>query len=163
MIVISGALVAVALILLVIGLTVETLTLIYASVAVSAASLVFLLIGSLQRRAGVPVQSLPATDAPVSGATSAASPDEAPSAGPAGNAAGGAVAAERPAALESTSVLTGMVHVVEGRPRYHDESCRYLSGRDVEGVDVMDARAEGYTECGVCSPDAALAERRDAL
>ena len=66
MIVISGALVAVALILLVIGLTVTTLTLIYASVAVSAASLVFLLIGSLQRRAGGPVASLPATDAPVS-------------------------------------------------------------------------------------------------
>ena len=50
MIVISGALVLVALVLLVIGLIGSTLTFVYASIAVSLASFAFLIIGIMQRR-----------------------------------------------------------------------------------------------------------------
>ena len=50
MIVISGALVLVALVLLVVGLVGQGLTFVYASIAVSLAAFVFLLLGILQRR-----------------------------------------------------------------------------------------------------------------
>lgn len=50
MIVISGVLVLVALILLVIGVTMQELDFVYASIVVSLVSLVFLVIGILQRR-----------------------------------------------------------------------------------------------------------------
>ncbi|MEX2291878.1 MAG: hypothetical protein WD794_16325, partial [Mycobacteriales bacterium] len=50
MIVISGALVLVALVLLVIGVIGPDLTFVYASIGVSLVSLVFLVIGILQRR-----------------------------------------------------------------------------------------------------------------
>ena len=50
MIVISGALVLVALVLLVVGLVTTSLPLVYASIAVSVVSFAFLLVGILQRR-----------------------------------------------------------------------------------------------------------------
>ena len=50
MIVISGALVLVALVLLIIGLVSTSLGFVYASIAVSVVSFVFLLVGILQRR-----------------------------------------------------------------------------------------------------------------
>ncbi len=51
----------------------------------------------------------------------------------------------------------GLVLVVAGRPRYHVDGCRYLNGKDVEELDVFDAQDEGFTPCGVCKPDEALA------
>jgi hypothetical protein len=54
------------------------------------------------------------------------------------------------------------VLVVEGRPRYHVEGCRYLSGKAAEAVDVLDARDEGFSPCGVCKPDDALAAAAQA-
>ena len=153
MIVISGALVFVALVLLVIGLFNPELGFVYASIAVSAAALVFLLIGVLQRRgedtaAGTAADAEPeATPAEVTAAqavtTVAPAREEAPVAD-----TDGSPAAER---------LGGTVLVVADRPRYHVEGCRYLAGKDAEEIDVTEAREEGFTPCGVCKPDAALA------
>jgi hypothetical protein len=36
------------------------------------------------------------------------------------------------------------------------DRCRYLTGKSAEEVDVLDAREEGFTPCGVCKPDDAL-------
>jgi hypothetical protein len=149
-IVISGALVLVALILLVIGLISTSLSFVYASIAVSVVSFVFLLVGILQRRgeqlpegaAAEPARATPAAD--VDGVTAII---------PAGSRA----ATDPPAAAETTGAVSGSVLVVAGRPRYHVAGCRYLTGKDADEVDVEAARDEGFTACGVCKPDAALA------
>ena len=52
MIVISGALVLVALVLLVVGLTMEDLPFVYGSIGTSLLAFVFLVVGVLQRRGG---------------------------------------------------------------------------------------------------------------
>jgi methylphosphotriester-DNA--protein-cysteine methyltransferase len=44
----------------------------------------------------------------------------------------------------------------------HVDGCRYLTGKDAEEVDVAEAREEGFTPCGVCKPDLALAAQEDA-
>lgn len=64
MIVISGALVLVALVLLVIGLIQPELGFVYASIAVSVAAFVFLIIGVLQRRGELISPSQAPTDPP---------------------------------------------------------------------------------------------------
>ncbi len=51
----------------------------------------------------------------------------------------------------------GVVLVINGRPRYHVEGCRFVAGKDAEAIAVEDAREEGFTACGVCRPDEALA------
>jgi hypothetical protein len=63
-----------------------------------------------------------------------------------------AAAPAAPAAAQAS----GTVLVVQGRPRYHVSGCRYLAGKLAEEVEVDEARAEGFTACGVCKPDAAL-------
>ena len=163
MIVISGALVLVALILLVIGLIGSTLTFVYASIAVSLASFAFLIFGILQRRKEI----LP----PSAGAGVSLSKEASAPGGPAvtvGNIAfprsvspsdvyAPPVTAAAPVAAEDDGrpVATGTVLVVAGRPRYHVAGCRYLAGKDAEPVNAADARHEGFTACGVCQPDAA--------
>ena len=173
MIVISGALVLVALILLVIGLIGSTLTFVYASIAVSLASFAFLIFGILQRRKEI----LP----PSAGAGVSLSKEASAPGGPAVTVGNGAfprsvspsdeaegvttlsavyappVTAAAPVAAEDdgTPVATGTVLVVAGRPRYHVAGCRYLAGKDAETVNAADARHEGFTACGVCQPDAA--------
>ncbi len=136
MIVISAALVVVALILLVIGLVVPSLGFVYASIAVSLASFAFLIRGILSRRGELPAGSdsepVPAV-APVEPVTEATAVPRVPKAA---------------AAAPGGSVL-----VVAGRPRYHVEGCRYLTGKEADAVDVTAARAEGFTACGVCRPD----------
>jgi len=62
-IVISGALVLVALLLLVIGVVSPELNYVYASIVVSLASGIFLLVGILQRRrTGAPAETAPAAE-----------------------------------------------------------------------------------------------------
>lgn len=81
MIVISGALVLVALVLLVIGLIQPELGFVYASIAVSVAAFVFLIIGVLQRRGELISPSQAPTDpsdVPVSGAGLPVQDDVAP-------------------------------------------------------------------------------------
>ena len=162
MIVISGALVLVALVLLVIGIVGPELAFVYASIAVSLVSLIFLVIGILQRRG----ETLP-------GELSAPAPATAVTV-PADGATATLVNPVRPVRRAEPVVAEpqddedafdeddglergGTVLVVAGRPRYHVDGCRYLIGKDVEAVDVLDALEEGFTPCGVCKPDATLA------
>lgn len=154
MIVISGALVLVALVLLVIGLIGSSLGLVYASIGASLAAFAFLVAGILQRRKVEPVAT---AGAPVSAdelASVIRTPEQV------GTARAEVPAAEETAAAQpaaTAGAAAGQVLVVQGRPRYHVAGCRYLAGKLAEEVDVAEARAEGYTACGVCKPDAALA------
>ena len=161
MIVISGALVLVALVLLVIGVVDPSLAFVYASIAVSLVSLVFLVIGILQRRG----EPLPGAEACRSRGRRDAgrrpAPRRATAVDPAAEPHRGRGARRRDG--PRTSPRTGgTVLVVAGRPRYHVAGCRYLTGKDAEGVDVRDAREEGFTACGVCKPDDALAAAEPA-
>ncbi len=198
MIVISGALVLVALVLLVVGLTMTDLTFVYASIAVSLVAAVFLLIGVFQRRGEQPAGDADGASVPERQATSdrADKGDDTPGQDrpdSRADAGGDAVTAVVPTrsgpddAAEGTQAqaqgdevaataeppveddvdeddleMGGNVFVVDGRPRYHVEGCRYLSGRQAEQVDVLDAREEGFTPCGVCKPDLALSEDDEA-
>ncbi|MGI8536688.1 MAG: hypothetical protein ACR2K2_09360 [Mycobacteriales bacterium] len=177
MIVISGALVLVALVLLVLGVTMQGLDFVYASIAVSLVSLIFLVIGILQRRGGASAPQAAPRPAPVSvrrddaaerptaerpraerpraerevTAVIAAPPARSV---PAKTGARGSVAVQAP--VEEDVVGGGTVLVVAGRPRYHVDGCRYLAGKPAEELDVIDALDEGFTPCGVCKPDDAL-------
>ena len=157
MIVISGALVVVALVLLVIGLVSPDLAFVYASIGVSLASFAFLVVGIFQRRrqdsAGAGTAGVPGGAAVKAGLGAAVR---------AGDRARG-----REDDSESVTTLppvyqpspagaaagSGSVLVVAGRPRYHVEGCRYLTGKDADTVAVGKAREEGFTACGVCKPD----------
>ena len=203
MIVISGALVLVALVLLVIGLVGQGLTFVYASIAVSLAAFVFLLLGILQRRgepgaapavgAGggpdrsrddegvtvVPAAATAATLAPPA-EVSLAKPERGPEPErvpePERMREPEPVAQEdpEPPVEDDGELLSDVdeaeldeidttVLVVPGRPRYHVDGCRYLYGKDVEEVHVLDAREEGFTPCGVCKPDAVLVADLESL
>ena len=147
MIVLSGLLVLVSIVLLLIGLLASSgLTLVYFSIGTSIAAGVFLVLGALQRRGETVVQN--AGGAPV--ATD-------------GYERVTAVTVTRPdgaaAAMSAASGGDGaLVSIVPGRPRYHTASCRFLAGRsDVTQVPVGTAQADGYSACGVCKPDAAVA------
>jgi hypothetical protein len=157
-IVISGALVLVALILLIIGVVGPELSFVYASIGVSLVSLVFLVIGILQRRGEAPLAAEAAQDAPA--ATDADDSVTAVIPAQAGRAGSRRVTEQTPpaaASAEQEPVVSGGVLVVEGRPRYHVDGCRYLANKTPEQVDVAEAREEGFTPCGVCKPDDALA------
>ena len=163
MIVISGALVLVALVLLIIGVVGPDLSFVYASIVVSLVSLVFLVVGILQRRGETaPAAEGAPSPAPTPSPTPAAAEGLAAVVPAQSGAARAAAAQEPPAAASAAAVepaASGAVIVVEGRPRYHVEGCRYLSGKTAQTVDVVDAREEGFSPCGVCKPDEALAAR----
>jgi hypothetical protein len=153
-IVISGALVLVALVLLIIGLVSTALGFVYASIAVSVVSFAFLLVGIMQRRgeqlpesaAGAPTPAAAATD--VEGVTAII-----PSSSRLRPAAEPVAAADADAEAGSGATVL----IVAGRPRYHVDGCRYLTGKEAESVPVEKARADGFTACGVCKPDEAPA------
>ncbi len=146
MIVVSGLLVLVALVLLVIGLFGSGLAMIWASIITSVVAGVFLLLGALQRRGEAPrvAEGGGATGSEMLDRVTAVSVrprEDAP--------------AEEEAAAASSAPT---VSVVPGRPRYHVASCRFLAGRpDVEEIAREMAQGEGYTACGVCKPDQAIA------
>lgn len=166
MIVISGALVLVALVLLVLGLTMTDLDFVYGSIGVSLVSFVFLVIGILQRRGEQPATAGVAPEVSEASAAPQVSDDAAPepeavtapvAAEPAARTA--RVPAPLPVEEDDDEELEpggGTVQVVPGRPRYHLQGCRYLAGKSAEPIDVLDAREDGFTPCGVCKPDAAL-------
>ena len=154
MIVISGALVLVALVLLVIGLVSTALGFVYASIAVSVVSFAFLIIGIVQRRG----DQLPEGAAPAAPAVSTSSDVEGVTAIiPASSRARTASAEPIPVAGPTAGGDVGSVLVVAGRPRYHVAGCRYLTGKDADTVEVSAARNDGFTACGVCKPDESLA------
>ena len=147
MIVVSGALVLLALIFLIIGLLGDGLLMIWLSIGTSVVAGVFLLLGALQRRG---------TPAAAEGASGATSTDMLERVTAVSVKPRDAETAEAPAA-EAPAMSAGVVAIVPGRPRYHVDSCRFLAGRpDVESIPVEKAREDGFTACGVCKPDAAL-------
>ena len=193
MIVISGALVLVALVLLLIGLLQPDLAFVYASIVVSLVSFGFLIRGVLQRRgetfedveatrADAPADDAkpPSQDAAVgrgatarktvaSDARALQNVETGQDDGPTQDeeaAVTTAAADTAPVTLVATAAaetsqrdeaVAGRVLVVAGRPRYHVSGCRYITGRDVSEIAVATARVEGFTSCGVCKPDLALA------
>jgi len=152
LIVVSGVLVLVALVFLIIGLFGDGLGFIWASIITSVIAGVFLLLGALQRR-GTPAttsESGPASSDMMERVTAVSVRPREETA---------------PAAAEAApaEAAGAEVSVVPGRPRYHTASCRFLAGRpDVETISVDDARGEGYTACGVCKPDQAVAAASEA-
>jgi hypothetical protein len=58
--------------------------------------------------------------------------------------------------------LTDEVLVVDEHPRYHVASCRWLQGRSTIPLPMDEARADGFTPCGLCRPDRTLAGRARA-
>jgi hypothetical protein len=163
-IVISGALVLVALVLLVLGLTMQDLNFVYGSIGVSLVSFVFLVIGILQRRGEQPQPATAGADvrddsAPAAPSAEPAAPVPVPV--PAARSASRRAAVQDVEEVDDAPEATdeevgGTVLVVPGRPRYHVEGCRYLTGKQADEVDVLAARGDGFTACGVCKPDAVL-------
>jgi hypothetical protein len=147
LIVISGALAVVAFVLLIAGLVSDGLGLVYASIAVSLVSAIFLGVGAFQRRGE---EVAPARAEPASTPGFASEPVRV------GAGADDGVAAEESTvriAAASDAPSGGTVYVVPGRPRYHVADCRYLTGKDGEQRSLAEARNEGYTACGICRPD----------
>nr|WP_238434029.1 hypothetical protein [Micromonospora tarensis] len=52
--------------------------------------------------------------------------------------------------------LVDAVEVVDGRPRYHLDSCPHLIGRQPETLPVAEAVELGFTPCALCAPATAL-------
>ncbi len=48
------------------------------------------------------------------------------------------------------------VWVIDGRPRYHLDSCGFLVGRESEPVPLQQAVEDGFTPCALCDPDSGL-------
>ncbi|MGY2004665.1 hypothetical protein [Blastococcus sp. SYSU DS1024] len=58
--------------------------------------------------------------------------------------------------------LTDEVLVVDEHPRYHVAGCVHLQGHERIPLPLDEARADGFTPCGVCRPDRTLADRARA-
>lgn len=54
------------------------------------------------------------------------------------------------------------VLVIDEHPRYHLAGCSYLTGRTTIPLPLDEARSDGFTPCGRCSPDRTLADRARA-
>lgn len=51
------------------------------------------------------------------------------------------------------------VWVVDGRPRYHLESCLILKDQDAEPIPLAQATEDGFMPCSLCEPDNARVAR----
>lgn len=49
------------------------------------------------------------------------------------------------------------VWVIDGRPRYHLESCAIIKGQDAEPIPWDQATEDGFMPCSLCEPDSILA------
>ncbi len=183
MIVISGALVLVAAVLLVLGI-VSSITLVYAAIGLSIVSAVFLLVGVFQRP--VPATEPRESESESTSREAAAATGEPtvlakqetkqpaksePASEPVAQPAAQQEqeyspdeAADYPleasnADFELRATATGAdVLVISGRPRYHVGGCEYVEGHDdSEPLDIAEARELGFTPCGVCKPNETLA------
>ena len=54
--------------------------------------------------------------------------------------------------------LTDEVFVVDEHPRYHLEGCAVTAGEETFGLPLNEAKADGFTACGICRPDRSLAD-----
>jgi hypothetical protein len=76
---------------------------------------------------------------------------------PAGESAGESAgepadAAAGPSAADAESVATDQVWVVDGRPRYHLETCMIIQGQDAEPIALAQATEDGFMPCSMCEP-----------
>ena len=55
--------------------------------------------------------------------------------------------------------LEDEVLVIDEHPRYHLAGCIHVRGRTTIPLPHDEARADGFTPCGVCEPDHTLAEQ----
>jgi len=55
--------------------------------------------------------------------------------------------------------LKDEVLVVDEHPRYHVAGCSWVGSRTTIPLPLDEARTDGFTPCGVCRPDATLADR----
>ncbi|MBL6275676.1 hypothetical protein JMF97_05835 [Micromonospora fiedleri] len=177
MIVISLALILVAVALLVLGLASGSSLLLVVSIGASLLAAVALVAGARQAAAArsttqrdaaggrsvtIPAQHVPPTTN--AGASGWRQPPGPPAGAAPGTNAGTAEAYDdEPAAQEVTpeqavlvSRLSDEVRVVDGRPRYHLDECAHLVGRDHEPLPVAEAVELGFTPCATCAPDTTL-------
>ncbi|MFL6137635.1 MAG: hypothetical protein ACJ74O_07535 [Frankiaceae bacterium] len=139
---------------------------IWVSIGVSAGAAALLVAGALRERGRRP-QVAGADDGPGAATVAAetiriarpAEPPAAPAAGslPAGTDAPPPAESRSPAVAGAALAAGVEVLVVPGRPRYHVAGCRYLEGRGPQPLEVGEARTAGYTPCGACRPDEAIA------
>jgi hypothetical protein len=66
--------------------------------------------------------------------------------------------------VEVTDLLLVMdlrdeVLVIDEHPRYHLSGCPHLAGAETFPLPIDEARSDGFTPCGSCSPDRHLAQR----
>jgi hypothetical protein len=54
--------------------------------------------------------------------------------------------------------LRDEVLVVDEHPRYHVAGCPWLAGRTAVPLPLDQARTDGFTPCGWCTPDRHLAQ-----
>lgn len=62
---------------------------------------------------------------------------------------------DRPEPGSPAGAPPGAVWVIDGRPRYHRETCMIISGQAAEAVPHAQARADGFMPCTLCEPDTA--------
>ncbi|WP_369131247.1 hypothetical protein [Modestobacter roseus] len=58
--------------------------------------------------------------------------------------------------------LTDEVLVIDEHPRYHVAGCPRLAGVPTIPIPMLQARTDGFTPCGWCSPDRTMAQRERA-
>jgi hypothetical protein len=58
--------------------------------------------------------------------------------------------------------LTDEVLVIDEHPRYHLAGCPHLAGQETFPMPMVEARTDGFTPCGTCTPDRHLAQRERA-
>ena len=168
MIVVSLLLVAVAAVLLVLGLWQPSNALLSGSIGASVVAAVLLVVGA---RRSTPEHLRESPDGvAAAGAAAGGAGRTIPHQGTGGGAAGSdetaVLAADppdeppvqpvSPADAERVSRMNTEVLVVDGRPRYHLPGCVHLLGRDSEPLPVSEAIELGFTPCGLCEPDSAL-------
>jgi hypothetical protein len=173
MIVVSAAMVLLALVALIVGMAVRSLSLVYAAIGVSLASAAlqaFIWIrrrdragalpagaGVSERRLGLSVGHVTTLPPPRVEESVAAGvvPDEVASEVAPELASGIAAPEASVPEVAVPEVAAGLVTVVSGRPRYHRAGCRYVSAHpQAERVTREEATGLGFTPCGACRPDA---------
>jgi hypothetical protein len=184
----AGLLVLVGLGLFVAGLATGTTLLYWATVVVCALAAVLLVLSrrgmsAPAERAAAPRRSTSTREMPAASTSaeegapedeqpvaeaSAPTPAEVPAAVPATGGTTPVEKGEPPVEeVEVTDLLLVVdlkddVFVLDEHPRYHLAECPRLVGREAIPLPLDEARTDGFTPCGVCSPDRTLAERERA-
>ncbi|BCJ61180.1 hypothetical protein [Micromonospora endophytica] len=186
MIVVSLALILVAVVLLVFGLAGGSSPLLVVSIGASLLAAVALVAGARQAAAerasasrptgpepDIPAQHLPPTMG--TGDSGWRQPPGPPVTGPSGPVAdpdgpAGGGYDDEPAAQEVTpeevaqlALLADEVLVIDGRPRYHLSACPHVLGREHEALPVAEAVELGFTPCAHCTPGTTLLSRSGRL